>query len=106
MIHQLRHIERIVKVTGLHQRASHSYRVRDPGCIGLPSVAELLFEAAGQFPDLEFIDFGSGFKVAYKEGDVVTDLEELGRDMSARFREFCRAYGRPLQLWFEPGKYL
>ena len=69
-------------------------------------VAELLFEAAGQFPDLEFIDFGSGFKVAYKEGDVVTDLEELGRDMSARFREFCQAYGRPLQLWFEPGKYL
>ena len=106
-IHQLRHIERIVKsyrlrINGLHIHTGSE--ILDASVF--LRVAELLFDAAGQFPDLEFIDFGSGFKVAYKEGDVVTDLEELGRDMSARFREFCQAYGRPLQLWFEPGKYL
>jgi diaminopimelate decarboxylase len=106
-IHQLRHIERIVKsyrlrITGLHIHTGSE--ILDASVF--LRVAELLFEAAGQFPDLEFIDFGSGFKVAYKEGDVVTDIEDLGRELSIRFREFCTAYGRPLQLWFEPGKYL
>ena len=34
--------------------------------------ADILFDAAKDFPDLKFIDFGSGFKVAYKEGDITT----------------------------------
>ena len=68
--------------------------------------AEILFDAAKDFPDLEFIDFGSGFKVAYKEGDITTDIEELGSALSARFLEFCESYGKSLELWFEPGKYL
>jgi diaminopimelate decarboxylase len=28
--------------------------------------AEILFDAARNFKDLEFLDFGSGFKVPYK----------------------------------------
>jgi diaminopimelate decarboxylase len=68
--------------------------------------AEILFDAAKDFPNLEFIDFGSGFKVAYKEGDITTDIEELGAALSARFLEFCKSYGKDLELWFEPGKYL
>ena len=68
--------------------------------------AELLLETAMQFPDLEFIDFGSGFKVAYKEGDVTTDISELGRAITERFDTFCNEYGRRLELWFEPGKFL
>lgn len=68
--------------------------------------AEILFEAAKDFPELEFIDFGSGFKVAYKEGDVTTDIEELAAAIAQRFNEFCADYGRKLELWFEPGKFL
>jgi len=68
--------------------------------------AELLFEASSEFPDLEFIDFGSGFKVPYKEGDVSTDVEEIGGRIVKRFNEFCKEYGRELELWFEPGKFL
>jgi diaminopimelate decarboxylase len=68
--------------------------------------AELLFDAASQFQDLEFLDFGSGFKVAYKEDDVVTDVEELGKAITERFKAFCAEYGRELELWFEPGKFL
>jgi diaminopimelate decarboxylase len=68
--------------------------------------AEILFEIAKEFPDLSFVDFGSGFKVAYKEGDITTDIEELGSAISQRFQEFCKEYGRELELWFEPGKFL
>ena len=66
----------------------------------------VLFEAAMQFPELKFLDFGGGFKVAYKEGDPSTDVLEVGRIVSKAFEEFCQKYGRSLELWIEPGKFL
>lgn len=68
--------------------------------------AEILFDAARQFPDLKFLDFGGGFKVAYKPGDIATDIADVGEKVSKAFQEFCAAYGRELELWFEPGKFL
>lgn len=68
--------------------------------------AERLFAAAQHFDQLQFIDFGSGFKVKYREDDKSTDLPELGRRLSAAFTAFCREYGRPLAMWFEPGKFI
>jgi diaminopimelate decarboxylase len=65
-----------------------------------------LFQVAKTFPDLEYLDFGSGFKVPYKEEDIETDIEELGEKITARFNEFCREYGKDLTLMFEPGKFL
>ena len=67
---------------------------------------EILFETAAKFKDLEFIDFGSGFKVPYKEGDVSTDIEDLGDQLSGRFNDFCKSYGKDIALAFEPGKFL
>jgi diaminopimelate decarboxylase len=106
-IHQLRHIERIVKtcdmkINGLHIHTGSE--ILDSSVF--IRMAELLFDAAVNFPDLEFIDFGSGFKVAYKEGDYTTDIEELGSAFTELFTAFCKSYGRDLELWFEPGKYL
>ena len=106
-IHQLRHVQRIVstckmKVNGLHIHTGSE--ILDSAVF--IQVAELMFEAARQFPDLEFIDFGSGFKVAYKDDDYTTDIEELAQQFSALFNSFCKEYGRQLQLWFEPGKFL
>ena len=64
------------------------------------------FETAKHFKDLEFIDFGSGFKVPYKDGDIETDIEEFGKKLTKRFHTFCKNYGRDLTLAFEPGKFL
>jgi diaminopimelate decarboxylase len=69
-------------------------------------MAEILFGMAGDFPNLSFIDFGSGFKVAYKEGDMVTNIYDLGLKLSKTFNEFCQRYGRKLEMWIEPGKYI
>ena len=52
------------------------------------------------------MDFGSGFKVAYKEGDIVTDIEDTGARIAVAFKDFCASYGRELELWFEPGKFI
>ena len=106
-IHQLRNVSRIIekekiRVNGLHMHTGSD--ILDSGVF--IRAAELLFDAASQFPDLEFLDFGSGFKVAYKEDDVVTDVEELGKAITERFKAFCAEYGRELELWFEPGKFL
>lgn len=68
--------------------------------------ADVLFEVAKSFPQLESIDLGSGFKVPYKPGDYETDIELLGRMMTERFNRFCAEYGKPLTLIFEPGKFL
>ena len=69
-------------------------------------MADILFGVARDFPDLRFIDFGSGFKVAYKEGDIVTNVYDLGLKLTKVFNEFCQSYGRKLELHFEPGKFI
>lgn len=106
-IHQLRHINRIVehyhiRIVGLHMHTGSDLIDADVFIQG----AELLYQAAIGFPNLQFMDFGSGFKVAYKEGDIVTPIEEIGAKIGASFRQFCKEYGRELELWFEPGKFL
>ena len=68
--------------------------------------SEILFDAAKNFKDLEFLDFGSGFKVPYHENDISTDVEEFGKKLSKRFNQFCKTYGKELTLTFEPGKFL
>ena len=69
-------------------------------------MADVLFEASVHFSALRFLDFGSGFKVAYKEGDKVTDIEELGTKLGSVFNDFCQSSGRTLELWIEPGKFV
>ncbi|MFM2136218.1 MAG: hypothetical protein RL021_1618 [Bacteroidota bacterium] len=106
-VYQSRHVERIVKSCRLRVEGLHIHtgsEILDASVF--LRMAELMFDLAQSFQDLRFIDFGSGFKVAYKEGDATTDIEELGGELTSRFREFCKQYGRDLQLWFEPGKFL
>jgi diaminopimelate decarboxylase len=67
---------------------------------------EILFDAAQHFRELNYIDFGSGFKVPYKPGDYHTDIESLGRKLGKSYNAFCKKYGRKLRLMFEPGKFL
>lgn len=106
-IHQLRHLTRIVNAYGLHVNGLHMHTGSDILDVGVfLKGSELLLEAAFQFKELEYIDYGSGFKVAYKPNDVATDIEELGEKLSVQFKEFCKEYGKELELAFEPGKFL
>ncbi len=106
-IHQMPHILRIVENTGMHINGIHMHTGSDILDIEVfLYAAEILFEAATHFKTLDFLDFGSGFKVPYKKGDIETNIEEFGRKLSKRFNAFEKQYGRPLTLAFEPGKFL
>ncbi|MEO5889878.1 MAG: diaminopimelate decarboxylase [Ferruginibacter sp.] len=106
-IHQMRHIERIVKstqlnVTGIHMHTGSEIKDVRVFLEGL----EVMFNTTEHFPNLEFIDLGSGFKVPYQPGDAETDITDLGKKVAAAFVEFEKESGKKLQIWFEPGKYL
>ncbi|WP_411894661.1 diaminopimelate decarboxylase [Winogradskyella sp. A2] len=106
-IHQIPLLLRIVENTNMNINGIHMHTGSDILDIDVFLYAsEILFETAKHFEDLEFIDFGSGFKVPYKEGDIETNIEELGKKLSKRFNDFCKSYGKELTLAFEPGKFL
>jgi len=106
-IHQVRHIERIVKTTNLHVNGIHMHtgsEIKDVNVFlqGL----EVMFEMAKHFKDLTFIDLGSGFKVPYQKDDAATDINQLGNQVAAAFAQHEQETGKKLQVWFEPGKYM
>ena len=106
-IHQIPHLLRIVENTAMKINGIHMHTGSDILDIDVfLHAAEILFDTAKHFKNLEFIDFGSGFKVPYQQNDIETNLEELGEKLSKRFVNFCKEYGHDLQLIFEPGKFL
>ncbi len=106
-IYQIPLLKRIVdaykiKINGLHMHTGSDILDAEVFLQG----ADLLYDAASHFPDLQFLDFGSGFKVAYREGDYTADIKSIGKKISKSFQKFCKTYGRELELWFEPGKFI
>ena len=106
-IYQMPHVHRIVetnhmKVEGIHMHTGSDILDMET----FLRASEIMFETAKEFKELDYVDFGSGFKVPYKADDVATDVEALGKDLSLRFNQFCDAYGKELTLVFEPGKFL
>jgi diaminopimelate decarboxylase len=106
-VYQLQQVMEVVnqyniQIQGLHIHTGSDITETDV----FLKMADIFFSVAQDFPDLKFIDFGSGFKVSYKEGDRVTNIFDLGLKLTESFRAFCEQYGRKLELWFEPGKFL
>ncbi len=106
-IFQLLHIKKLVDLHDINIIGLHMHTGSDilDGDVFIKA-AEVLFEASKYFPNLKFMDFGSGFKVAYRENDIVTDVVDLGIKMDNYFSNFVKSYGKPLEIWFEPGKFL
>jgi diaminopimelate decarboxylase len=67
---------------------------------------EVLFDIIPHFKELQVIDLGGGFKVPYQEGDTETDIQLLAQKVKELFATHPNPGGRPLQVWFEPGKFL
>lgn len=107
-IFQIEDIVSIVKkygivVNGLHVHTGSDIVDADVFVKG----AEILFQVAEEhFPELSFIDFGSGFKVSYKSDDLSTDLTSVAEKLEISYDSFTRKYGSKPELWFEPGKYM
>jgi len=106
-IYQMPHVHRIVEAIDMKVEGIHVHSGSDILDVEVfLRASEIMFETASHFKGLDYIDFGSGFKVAYRMDDVYTDIEALGEHLSERFNRFCKSYGRDLTLIFEPGKFL
>jgi len=106
-IYQMPHVQRVIEtnnmiVNGIHMHTGSDILDIEVFLRGV----DIMFETARNFPDLEFIDVGSGFKVAYRPNDIATDIDELGKNLSSRFNKYCDSVGKKLTLIFEPGKFL
>lgn len=105
--YQMPHVQRVVETTNMKVEGLHLHTGSDILDVEVfLRGAEIMLDVAKNFHDLEYIDFGSGFKVPYKPDDYFTDIESLGKDLTKRFKKFCKDYGRELTLIFEPGKFL
>ena len=106
-IYQIEGIKAIIEKTGLVINGIHMHTGSDIYNIeAFLTATEILLNTVKEFDTIEFVDFGSGFKVPYKKGDIETNIEEMGVTLSNRFNEFCKEYGRDLTMIFEPGKFL
>jgi len=105
--YQLPHVLRVIETTNIKVEGLHLHTGSDILDVEVfLRGAEIMFDVAKNFTELEYIDFGSGFKVPYKPDDYYTDIDSLGKELSKRFKKFCKDYGRELTLIFEPGKFL
>jgi diaminopimelate decarboxylase len=91
-----------IVIDGLHQHTGSEIKEAET----FLQVSEIMLDAAKKFPDLQYLDFGGGFKVPYKPNEHGTDMAVVGQAISKRFNQFCKEYGRDLTLVFEPGKFL
>jgi len=89
-------------INGLHLHSSHvilNNAVFEKG-------VKTLFTIARQFEHLEYIDFGGGIMVKHKPDDVVIELSDAGPVLKREYDTFCRETGKPITIWFEPGRFL
>jgi diaminopimelate decarboxylase len=105
--YQLPHVHRVIEATNIRVEGLHIHTGSDILDVEVfLRGTEIMLDVARSFPNLEYIDFGSGFKVPYKPDDYFTDLESLGKELAKRFKKFYKEYGKELTLIFEPGKFL
>ncbi len=94
--------EKDLRVRVLHIHTGSEIKEVDVFLKGL----DLLFDLAPNFPHLQVIDLGGGFKVPYKEGETGTDVDALAKAIGQHLNAFKNRTGINLEIWFEPGKYL
>ncbi|MDD3118675.1 MAG: diaminopimelate decarboxylase [Victivallales bacterium] len=93
-----------LKVVGLHEHTGSGLQHTESV---FQSMKNLMAVATPErFPDLEFLDFGGGFKVPYHPDEARVDYVTMGAEITRLFTAFCRSYGRELGMYFEPGKYM
>jgi len=93
-----------LNVIGLHEHTGSGLQHTESVFKSMKNIMALATPA--NFPDLEFLDFGGGFKVPYKPDEKRVDYVAMGAEITRLFSEFCKNYGKELKMYFEPGKFI
>jgi diaminopimelate decarboxylase len=88
------------KVVGLHAHIGSG--IDDPA--PLLEAARRLLELVGDFPNLQFVNFGGGFSVPYRPGEREFAIDEYGAELTRIADRLLRA--RDLTAIIEPGRYV
>ncbi len=106
----LEHLKQVKKLEEKNILNIQGIHIHSSSVIMTPEIfingAKAVFDIAKQFQNLEFIDFGGGIKVDVGDGNEAIDVVDLGKKLDPVFQNFCKEYGRKLELWFEPGRFL
>lgn len=93
-----------LRVVGIHEHTGSGIPETVKMMQGIQNILEVVTK--DRFPHLEFMDFGGGFKVAYKPTEDQLNYAKFGDTVTKLFTSFCESYGKDLEMYFEPGKYL
>lgn len=91
-------------VVGLHEHTGSGLQKAESVYQSMKNLMNIV--TPERFPELEFLDFGGGFKVPYMPDEKRIDYVEMGREIVSIFENFCKSYGKELKMYFEPGKYM
>lgn len=90
-----------IKVIGAHMHIGSNILDHAP----FIEAARVFLESVRLLPDLRFVDLGGGFGVPYSPDQEPANLEKFGLAVTELFSNFCKDYGRELELVFENGRY-
>lgn len=69
-------------------------------------VSNMSLDLVGEFPSVNTLNLGGGYKVGRMPDEVSTDLFKIGAPVKEAFVHFKEKTGRELKLEIEPGTYL
>mmetsp|Transcript_20982 Transcript_20982/g.35197 ORF Transcript_20982/g.35197 Transcript_20982/m.35197 type:complete len:513 (-) Transcript_20982:204-1742(-) len=69
-------------------------------------VSGMSLDLCRQFPDVDTLNLGGGYKVGRMKHEKSTDLQLIGEPVVGEFQTFAKETGRKLRLEIEPGTFL
>jgi len=93
-----------LKIVGIHEHTGSGIGQTEKVFQSMTNI--LAIAKRKDFPDLRFVDFGGGFKVNYRPESHKIDYANFGKKITSIFAAFCKEYGKELEMYFEPGKYI
>lgn len=93
-----------LKIVGIHKHTGSGIKDIDKYINAIENL--LALASVQRFPNLRFVDFGGGLSVPYMPDEARIDYEMLGQRIGALLGNFCKTFGREVELYFEPGKFL
>ena len=68
--------------------------------------AELLLQIAEKYPNINYIDFGGGFGIAYKESEEDFSISNYAKKFTAILTEWLAKTKREVSFGIQPGRYI
>ena len=93
-----------LRVVGVHEHAGSGIPETVSMAKGMRALLQHIHKT--EFPHLEFVDIGGGFKVPYKPREHRIDYHAFGLEAQAEMRLVSQEYDRPIHLYVEPGRVL